>query len=814
MGNYAITPSGLTSDNYDIAFVDGELEITKKALTITAEDKTKVYGAADPAFTVTYDGFEFSDDVTDLGGILAFARALGENVGNYVITPSGLTSDNYDITFVAGELEITKKPLSDAQIVIVDPAEYIFDGNDYTPGDDKVTVSYPSGVGIPLTLNSGAVKDFKYIYGTAGNYTNAGLYTITIRALSADEGGTGNYSGINTFQYQILPRDVAEAAIAITAIPDPLEYTGASLQPEPAVSYNNGTTTVALLKGEDFNYSYADNVNGAMNFSPVAGKPTVTVNGTGNYTGNKSIQFVITDTQAPVFTQVDRGGNSLDLNVQDNWGLASVLITRGTSPVLDEKYTSVPPRGAGSYTASLLNPGTYNVTLVDLYGNQTVIDEPLRLADSDGDGLSDQYERSILTDPNKADTDGDGLTDGEEVTRYNTKPLIADTDGDGVNDGTEVASGLNPKDIDSDDDGILDGVEYQIRALFTGGGKSTSALELLLAPNRAGIQPLLTPQQMQDALNTLTASRFLFAMQPQGGSLPEVVGSARFRVLENGKQRTRNVAFDKLLLVKADASSGRVFGIQDGMLLSFRRNDRGRFELESAMDLTGMLNEAGLPGYMPTDEQIKNNVSPVVLSDSAGTLMLIGNWDAAAGKTVGNLMIFDVLNNKLFEIAESDSATWFDISPRGSKAVFMRGGKTHIIDLREGNRFDVDTPDATLLHLTADDDLVIGIQGGMATVLGNDGTRREYGFSGMYARAQKTNTFRDMVYIPGSGQEPIGFSFAGAPRLQNNGIALNSLQTKVGQEVPPPQMNSLRMFDQAGRRGKTFSSKTYKNFFE
>ncbi len=39
-------------------------------------------------------------------------------------------------------------------------------------------------------------------------------------------------------------------------------------------------------------------------------------------------------------------------------------------------------------------------------------EEPL---DSDGDGLTDEEERELGTDPNSADTDGDGLNDGEEV---------------------------------------------------------------------------------------------------------------------------------------------------------------------------------------------------------------------------------------------------------------------------------------------------------------------------------------------------------------------------------------------------------------
>jgi hypothetical protein len=65
--------------------------------------------------------------------------------------------------------------------------------------------------------------------------------------------------------------------------------------------------------------------------------------------------------------------------------------------------------------------------------------------DSDGDGLSDEDERSRGTNPQSADTDADGLSDREEVFIYNTDPINPDTDGDGYIDGEEVRAGYNPR---------------------------------------------------------------------------------------------------------------------------------------------------------------------------------------------------------------------------------------------------------------------------------------------------------------------------------------------------------------------------------
>ena len=104
------------------------------------------------------------------------------------------------------------------------------------------------------------------------------------------------------------------------------------------------------------------------------------------------------------------------------------------------------------------------------------------IADTDGDGLSDGYEKTNSltradlqdsdedavsdpdeinvygTDPNIADTDGDGLSDGEEINDYKTNPLVdGDADNDGLSDYLEASTYLtSPTNKDTDGDGISD----------------------------------------------------------------------------------------------------------------------------------------------------------------------------------------------------------------------------------------------------------------------------------------------------------------------------------------------------------------------
>lgn len=67
------------------------------------------------------------------------------------------------------------------------------------------------------------------------------------------------------------------------------------------------------------------------------------------------------------------------------------------------------------------------------------------VGDRDGDGLNDNLELELRTDPDRADTDGDGLSDGEEVDNYKTDPNQVDTDTDGIPDGEEVRTrGTDP----------------------------------------------------------------------------------------------------------------------------------------------------------------------------------------------------------------------------------------------------------------------------------------------------------------------------------------------------------------------------------
>ena len=94
--------------SYDVTYVKGTLTVDKAMLAVTTNDASKYCGQLNPEFTVSYTGFVNNEDESVLGGTLAFTTDADEysTGASYSVTPSGLTSGNYAISFVDGTLTI------------------------------------------------------------------------------------------------------------------------------------------------------------------------------------------------------------------------------------------------------------------------------------------------------------------------------------------------------------------------------------------------------------------------------------------------------------------------------------------------------------------------------------------------------------------------------------------------------------------------------------------------------------------------------------------------------------------------------------
>jgi gliding motility-associated-like protein len=108
MGNIILSSTGATN----VSVVMPLSLVTPAPLTITADNKSKIFGQVNPAFTVTYSGFVNGDGPAQLTTqpVVTTTAATISPVGQYPITVTGAVSPNYAITPVPGTLTINPAP--------------------------------------------------------------------------------------------------------------------------------------------------------------------------------------------------------------------------------------------------------------------------------------------------------------------------------------------------------------------------------------------------------------------------------------------------------------------------------------------------------------------------------------------------------------------------------------------------------------------------------------------------------------------------------------------------------------------------------
>jgi YVTN family beta-propeller protein len=123
VGSYSIVPipAGAALANYNVSLVNGALTVNKAALTVTANNKSRVYGAANPAFDGVIAGIQNGDAIT---ASFASPATATSSVGSYAIvpTPSGAALANYNVSLVSGTLTISQAASSTTVVSGNNPA--------------------------------------------------------------------------------------------------------------------------------------------------------------------------------------------------------------------------------------------------------------------------------------------------------------------------------------------------------------------------------------------------------------------------------------------------------------------------------------------------------------------------------------------------------------------------------------------------------------------------------------------------------------------------------------------------------------------
>lgn len=110
VGTYDINVSGGRAFNYALNYEKGQLNITKKSLTVSVGNYERPYNQENPVFELIYEGFVANDTEASLQTkpIVRTAATKQSNIGTYPINVTGGYSSNYTITGLSGTLTIVK----------------------------------------------------------------------------------------------------------------------------------------------------------------------------------------------------------------------------------------------------------------------------------------------------------------------------------------------------------------------------------------------------------------------------------------------------------------------------------------------------------------------------------------------------------------------------------------------------------------------------------------------------------------------------------------------------------------------------------
>lgn len=239
-GDYTVMVT-VSDVNYDnTAFETLDFTIAKAEVIATAETKTRVYGAPNPALTISYSGFANGEDesVLDSLPIASCVASDSDPVGGYSITLSGGSDNNYEFTLVDGSLVI--EPASAAGLFsIILPANLVYDGS---PKVCAVNSSGPSHFVVTYINSLGGgdtnAPTLAGVYSVRADVTDTNFHTISVTETMtiAKASQTINFPG--------LSNGTMGASLTLSA-------TSSSGLP---VTYSSSDTSVATVTGNTLNY--------------------------------------------------------------------------------------------------------------------------------------------------------------------------------------------------------------------------------------------------------------------------------------------------------------------------------------------------------------------------------------------------------------------------------------------------------------------------------------------------------------------------------------------------------------------------------
>ena len=349
-GSYIITPTAgtLIATNYDFTtFNTGTLTINQAHLTVTADNKTKCYGDANPTLSYSLSGFVNGETASVVSGspTLITTATNSSPVAAYSITvvdAGTLSAANYDFpssNFVNGTLTITKAPL-----IVTDSQTQVY-------GAAVALSPTYSGFVLGQNVNTAGITGAPTLSTTATATSVAGTYPITV--------GVGTLSSAN-YSFTPVNGTLTILGPGVYTVGSTLFVVGANTadyaQISPAGSKSDGTT--GLQVNATLNNDYT-----SKSFS----QPFTAIDVYG-YGGNDNIQLTASLTLPT--TIVEGNGNNYLLLAGGN---DSVTLGSGGNQVFggngNKTITSSDAAGTSGYIS--LGNGNENIQLGQ--GNDQVV---------------------------------------------------------------------------------------------------------------------------------------------------------------------------------------------------------------------------------------------------------------------------------------------------------------------------------------------------------------------------------------------------------------------------------------------------------
>jgi len=291
----SVTFTPTDSLSYTAVTTNVPINVVKKALMITANDVTRLYGAPE-TLTASYSGFVNGDTASNLDtpATLGTDATSVSPVGSYPIAVSAASDANYDITFVPGTLTITRAATVGT---IATSANPVSTGQPVTFTFTVSAVAPSTGVPVGTVQFSvdGTFTSASLVNGVATLTTSslaAGLHTVT-----AEYQGTPNFFGSTIVRLNPDQLINTQPIAGMDEIPRFLPY-GAKVKISSLLSNDSD------LDGDSFAFTgfSATSQNGG---TISRDGDWISYNAPSGFTNNDSFTYTISDGHGPVVGTVN-----------------------------------------------------------------------------------------------------------------------------------------------------------------------------------------------------------------------------------------------------------------------------------------------------------------------------------------------------------------------------------------------------------------------------------------------------------------------------------------------------------------------------